>query len=284
MLPRFSKSLLLLDGSPQGLSAEVLRGEEVHRADGALAAAQLFAQIQPGVILVDASISWQVNFVSGLPPDRRPAVVAMGEGDNLNAEWADEWVMRPFDETEVSVRLKLARQRARLRRRALRRAFVDALTGLPNRRAAVRGLMRESARSRRDGGSLSLCLFDLDDFKRVNEQGGHPAGDRLLRQVGAALRKVTRGTELCARVGGDEFAIVVPSGTLTAERAIRRARDALRAIGVSASAAACEWNRDETLKSLYRRSDIALKAVKDARRAARLAELQDELPDSVYAG
>ncbi len=180
----------------------------------------------------------------------------------------DEWIFAGRDAAESGLRLNVARQRAQLRRRTARRAFVDSLTQLPNRRASIRALLRENARARRVGGQLSLVLIDLDHFKQVNERGGHPAGDRLLRKVGGALRKTARGTELCGRIGGDEFALVVPAGEGVALRAAQRVREALRSIGVSASVAACELKSGERLQALYKRTDQALKTAKTERRSS----------------
>jgi diguanylate cyclase (GGDEF)-like protein len=85
----------------------------------------------------------------------------------------------------------------------------DALTGLLNRRAYDETLAREAARARRHERELALCLFDLDDFKAVNDTAGHLAGDEVLRRFAGVLRHV-RGEDFAFRVGGDEFALVLP--------------------------------------------------------------------------
>ncbi|WP_051471272.1 diguanylate cyclase domain-containing protein [Patulibacter minatonensis] len=88
-------------------------------------------------------------------------------------------------------------------------AFVDELTGLPNRRAFDRRLQDEWASAVRDGVDSVVIVADLDGFKRINDRRGHAAGDRALRDFGAALRSATRGTDHVARLGGDEFGIVL---------------------------------------------------------------------------
>jgi diguanylate cyclase (GGDEF)-like protein len=92
----------------------------------------------------------------------------------------------------------------------------DPLTGALNRFGLMSALQGEAAV--RGDAPLSLFYLDLDGFKSVNDQHGHAAGDRLLRQVADRLRKTSRGTDQVARLGGDEFAIVVPGiGPITAE-------------------------------------------------------------------
>ena len=90
-------------------------------------------------------------------------------------------------------------------------ARTDALTGLRNQRLFEERLEAEAARAARYGEPLSLLLFDLDGLKAVNDRHGHAAGDAVLRAVADALRQGARQTDLAARVGGDEFALIAPS-------------------------------------------------------------------------
>ena len=94
------------------------------------------------------------------------------------------------------------------RERALART--DALTGVSNSRAFHAAAELELARSHRYGHPFALLYLDLDDFKRVNDELGHAAGDRLLSLVAASLRASVRRTDLVARLGGDEFALLLP--------------------------------------------------------------------------
>jgi diguanylate cyclase (GGDEF)-like protein len=90
--------------------------------------------------------------------------------------------------------------------RAVRLALTDPLTGLGNHRNFHDRLGRELEHARRFGGSVAVCLVDIDDFKRVNDRFGHPAGDSVLSRVAARLRQ----TGEAFRVGGDEFAVLLP--------------------------------------------------------------------------
>jgi diguanylate cyclase (GGDEF)-like protein len=89
-------------------------------------------------------------------------------------------------------------------------AFTDHLTGLANRRRFERQLEREVARTERYGHPFCLLLVDLDNLKQVNDSAGHDAGDEALRRVGGAIQSGTRGIDTGARIGGDEFAVILP--------------------------------------------------------------------------
>ena len=103
----------------------------------------------------------------------------------------------------------------------------DALTGLANRRAFELAMSREIDRVARSGEPALLLTLDIDHFKRVNDTWGHNAGDGVLRAVAAALIDSVRPMDLVARVGGEEFAIILPNcasafGETVAERVRRR--------------------------------------------------------------
>jgi diguanylate cyclase (GGDEF)-like protein len=104
----------------------------------------------------------------------------------------------------------IALENARLHELVERQALVDGLTGLSNRRAAEEALAIELARAERLGGSVSLVFADLDGFKGVNDEHGHPAGDDVLREFAQVLLDSVRDIDLAARWGGEEFAIILP--------------------------------------------------------------------------
>ncbi len=89
-------------------------------------------------------------------------------------------------------------------------AMIDALTGLYNRRFAEQRLLAEVARSARKGHPLTVVLLDLDEFKYINDNYGHPAGDLVLQEFAAALNRAIRGGDLAVRMGGDEFLLILP--------------------------------------------------------------------------
>ncbi|HTT93138.1 MAG TPA: diguanylate cyclase [Solirubrobacterales bacterium] len=96
-------------------------------------------------------------------------------------------------------------------RKLQREADEDSLSGLRTRRRFEEEVRAAMARARRDGTTGALLMLDLDDFKSVNDSYGHPAGDRLIKEVAAVLRRRTREGDVLGRLGGDEFAVALPS-------------------------------------------------------------------------
>jgi diguanylate cyclase (GGDEF)-like protein len=143
----------------------------------------------------------------------------------------------------------------------------DALTGLSNRRAFEERLPIELARAARNGRPLTLCLLDLDGFKGVNDRLGHPAGDEVLRAVARILDE-SRVADDCFRIGGDEFAVLMPNtsrgeATVAAERIAEQVRSAALGeggIGVSFGIATGD---DRDSASLLAAADKELLTAKD---------------------
>ena len=101
-------------------------------------------------------------------------------------------------------------------------AHTDPLTGLANERTVARILELELARAGRQGGEVSLAMFDVDDFQATNRSGGHEAGDDVLRRVAAVLAESVRLVDTVGRIGGDEFVLVAPgsAGMTVAQRVL----------------------------------------------------------------
>lgn len=158
-------------------------------------------------------------------------------------------------------------------------SITDALTGLRNRRYFHARLDEEQAERRRTGAPLALAILDLDYFKRVNDQHGHVAGDDVLITVARAISSVTRQGETEARVGGEEFALLLPGSDAEAARdAAERVRNAIATaetrlrggakirITASAGVASTAEMPDATSTELYSAADRALYAAKAAGR------------------
>jgi len=149
-------------------------------------------------------------------------------------------------------------------------ARTDGLTGLSNRRAFDEQLRDLIARSERRGTPLSLVIFDLDHFKRINDQFGHPAGDEMLKDFARALTGSVREPHLVSRIGGEEFAVLLPGATWEdGQRVALRVQDRARqsGLGTTASAGVAGFPSDaDNATALLRAADWALYAAKRAGR------------------
>jgi diguanylate cyclase (GGDEF)-like protein len=147
-----------------------------------------------------------------------------------------------FNEGKVRLAERLAAQaavaleNARLHDVVQRQAVTDDLTGLVNRRRFKEALEAEVERARRFGDPLAIILADLDDFKRINDMFGHHVGDVVLRSFADLLRSHVRDVDLAGRIGGEEFAILLPD-TKASEAAMvaERMRDSLGGLRLAAS-------------------------------------------------
>jgi len=200
----------------------------------------------------------KAGLVAWRPPDARA-----WDGDDCLLMGSGSRIIRMLLEREA-IQYDMARQ-----------ARTDSLTGLLNRRAFMEEMERHAARQQRDNLPATLIFADLDNFKPVNDRLGHEAGDEVLRQTAALLRKTFRPSDLVARLGGDEFAIWMNGADhMTAAERAEYLRDAvprelseitgpdLPRVGVSIGIACREAADGEPLDSLMRRADRAMYEVK----------------------
>jgi diguanylate cyclase (GGDEF)-like protein len=163
-------------------------------------------------------------------------------------------------------------------------ARTDHLTGLANRREFERVMEREVALAERHKRSLSLMMIDLDNLKRLNDRLGHSAGDGALRLVAQQLQRVVRASDVCARVGGDEFAVAMPETdidrardvAIRLRRAVEHGALSMRApehIDVSVGIAA--WREGQDWQSVYQAADRDLYEDKRRRKTVRRWQQED---------
>ncbi len=171
----------------------------------------------------------------------------------------------------LALRAGPAIENARRFREARQLADLDALTGLHNRRYFHETLARECARAHRYERKLSLIVFDLDDFKDVNDRIGHLAGDAVLAEAAERVRDVVRSADIACRVGGDEFAVILPESSLEdADQLYRRILNAVstRPLGQAGklylSAGVAELRPEDDPVSFFQRADEALYRAKEA--------------------
>jgi diguanylate cyclase (GGDEF)-like protein len=190
---------------------------------------------------------------------------------------------RPTEDLNAQV-LRLARENAALRREVTRLhvfrslAYRDPLTGLWNRRYFEERLAEEESRSQRAGSSrrFSVLVVDINDFKAINDQHGHPVGDQLLKWAGEFLHTHLRTHDVACRTGGDEFAVLLPdvSGE-DAARLVARLRDQLavanrgREIPLGMSLGTATWpDAGATRDDLIAHADEEMYADKRRQKAA----------------
>lgn len=165
-------------------------------------------------------------------------------------------------------------------------ALKDGLTGIYNRMAYDERVIQEHARWKRYGTPLSLLLWDIDQFKVINDTYGHQAGDKVLQSVAHLLESLVRETDFVARYGGEEFVILMPETTaVTAHKVAEKLRGSIEetnfhyrdtVVKVSASCGTAAFSRSDTPECVLRRADEALYLAKQAGRNQCRMESFDE--------
>jgi diguanylate cyclase (GGDEF)-like protein len=247
------------------------------------------ARLGEEVILLDDLVS--VPALAALPDDEEMPLRSLCaaplhfRGERLGvlvtlAQQPRVFLPRDVDLVEgYAAQAAIALSNARMYRTQELLASHDPLTGLANHREFHETFARELERSRRNGSQLSVVLLDLDDFKEVNDRHGHAHGDHVLERVGAALRRHTRAGDVACRIGGDEFATLLPDAS--AEDAAAAAARMRTAVGeaderLGASIGVATWPQDGGSKDvLIAEADARLYAAK-AGRDARIARRRRE--------
>jgi diguanylate cyclase (GGDEF)-like protein len=183
---------------------------------------------------------------------------------------------------ELAAMAAPAVENARRFQEARQLADVDALTGLHNRRFFYETLAREVSRAHRYERPLSLIVCDIDNFKTINDSIGHLAGDAVLAEAAERVQSVVRGADIACRVGGDEFAVILPESTLDdAKNLYKRLQHSIATWrggglnGVAVSAGIAELRAEDDEIAFFGRADSALYRAKHAGRGRAISAGED---------
>ena len=293
--PRDSFKIVIADDSPlyRKLLQEMLAREQysVLIAKDGREALALVAQHQPAVLITD----WEMPDITGLELCARVrsdhefhthAILLTSNTEKQQivqglAAGADDYLTKPFHEGELLARVAVGIRIAELHREIQTKnrlleelALTDSLTGLPNRRALENWSARAMLGSQRHGFAFWVIMADIDHFKKINDTYGHEAGDFVLRRVGSIIKAHTRGADLCARLGGEEFVLAISHVQRAGvEIAVERLRARLESerfewrrqvLNVTASFGVAGTHDDSgDFQELLRQADTALYAAKN---------------------
>jgi len=232
---------------------------------------ELFTQLSPSTTLPWLLLPYE-NASPGL-------VTNLLRGRDALADWSDSTDDLPRQEARMMNLLRLDQLLAESRTRAAAlegQLITDHKTGLFNDRHFRIRLKEEFERTQRHGSPLTMVLLDLDDFKNINDSTSYEFGDLALRTTGEVLRQSTRSIDIAARIGGDEFALLLPSTTLEEGIAVCRRIQAMSnhqrvtneshsmELGMSLGIATYDGHGLQDQRQLFLRTNEALKAAKIA--------------------
>jgi two-component system cell cycle response regulator len=295
-----SLQVLVVDDSPvsRKLVEHALEGGtyELMFAKSGREALDLFGRYHPSIVISD----WMMPDLCGMDICERLRadvhrgytyiilLTSISEKGNVVkglAAGADDYLTKPFDPGELLARIGVGRRIIDLHREIDAKnklleemAHTDPLTGLPNRRAIEDWAARQLRGAARHGFPYWVVLADLDSFKTINDTHGHEGGDLLLREFAEILKTVIRASDICGRLGGDEFLLVITHVEADAIlHAVERFREKLQAqkiqiggkdISITASFGVAGFHGKEVsdFATLVRRADKALYAAKNAGR------------------
>jgi diguanylate cyclase (GGDEF)-like protein len=290
--------LLIAKDRSQFVDVFSARGIDVFGVSNGTAAIVSLTRTRPHLVIADASTRGlrikELAKMLAQSEDGIPLLLAGAQPSTVElrraviAEGAFDYFALP---AELDLLIERTQQLVLLQQRIDRLradADLDALTGLANRRRFRAALSREVERWRRYGTPCALLMLDIDHLKSINDKFGHPAGDLVIRQIAQTLKEVSRDTDTAARLGGEEFALLLASvGLEKAGAAAERLRAALGAkrvdgvgtVTVSIGVAGCPESATSE-RALYSASDRALYVSKNSGRdrVSVAPPLQEKLP------
>ncbi|MET0674400.1 MAG: sensor domain-containing diguanylate cyclase [Bradyrhizobium sp.] len=223
-------------------------------------------------------------FVVGKPHIRAYAGAQLQvSGENVGTLCVIDTVPRQFDDEAISVLMDLAAIAVdELTLRNL--SMVDGLTGALSRRAFLAEGARLTSLAARHGHKLTCSVLDIDHFKNVNDEFGHAAGDAVLSAVIAACKKAVRGSDLIGRIGGEEFAILLPhTGLRNGMAVLEKVRNAIAAtpiptpagdISVTCSIGGAEFSKGQQFADTLGCADVAMYSAKQGGRNQSIAWIE----------
>ena len=297
-------------------------------AEVALVETMAALRLNAGVLWLRERATFKLTHTSGLEPEQveqfvreagpnvKAAVTAVGRSESrvdrgLGGEWnalraqlrvrgrvvgvlsVGTDIPRIFGATDLLFMAAVADQVAIALDRARQfsnEARTDHLTGLANRREFERIMEREVALAERHDRKLSLLMIDLDNLKRINDRQGHRAGDVALKLVAQQLQRVVRTSDICARIGGDEFGVAMPETDLDrGQEVASRLRAALREASLAArspesievSMGLTTWRPGQDWQTAYEVADGDLYEDKRRRKEVRRAPAQARHPPAI---
>jgi len=295
-LPPSEFTILAVDDSPvyRKLVEQSLEQEQctVLLAKDGNEALRMFAEHRPAVVITD----WTMPDISGPDlckrirgdfPEVYPHLILLTSNTDKDQvvqglqAGADDYLTKPFHRGELLARVGVGRRISELHRQIQAKsrlleemALTDVLTGLPNRRAIEVWAPRQLSAAARHHFPVSVVIADLDFFKKVNDSYGHEAGDSVLRSFAEMLKANTRQSDMCGRLGGEEFLVIISHGDHNSVRtAIERLRRRLEShkfpfgestITITASFGIATFcgNKAPELEALVKCADAALYTAK----------------------